>query len=42
MTKKSFAVIGIGHFGTGIVEELVKNGMDVVAITNSIHRRLYK
>ncbi len=35
MTKKSFAVIGLGQFGTAIVEELVKNGMDVVAIDSS-------
>ena len=32
MAKKSFAVIGLGQFGISIVEELVGNGMDVVAI----------
>ena len=32
MAKKSFAVIGLGQFGMSIVEELVGNGMDVIAI----------
>ena len=32
MAKKSFAVIGLGQFGISIVEELVDNGMDVIAI----------
>lgn len=32
MAKKSFAVIGLGQFGISIVEELVGNGMDVIAI----------
>lgn len=32
MAKKSFAVIGLGQFGTAVVEELVDNGMDVIAI----------
>ena len=30
--KKSFAVIGLGQFGISVVEELVGNGMDVIAI----------
>ena len=32
MAKKSFAVIGLGQFGTAVVEELVDLGMDVIAI----------
>lgn len=32
MVQKSFAVIGLGQFGRSIVEELVDNGMDVIAI----------
>ena len=32
MAKKSFAVIGLGQLGTAVVEELVDNGMDVIAI----------
>ena len=32
--KKSFAVIGLGQFGISVVEELVDNGMDVIAIDN--------
>ena len=32
MSKKSFAVIGLGQFGSAIVRELVDNGMDVIAI----------
>ena len=32
MAKKSFAVIGLGQFGRAIVEELVDNGRDVIAI----------
>jgi len=31
-SKKSFAVIGLGQFGRAIVEELLENGMDVIAI----------
>ena len=34
MAKKSFAVIGLGQFGRSIVEELVENGRDVLAIDN--------
>ena len=32
MAKKSFAVIGLGQFGRAIVEELIDNGRDVIAI----------
>ena len=32
MAKKSFAVIGLGQFGIAVVEELVGNGADVIAI----------
>ena len=32
MAKKSFAVIGLGQFGISVIEELVGNGMDVIAI----------
>ena len=35
MAKKSFAVIGLGQFGRAIVEELLDNGMDVIAIDNN-------
>ena len=35
MAKKSFAVIGLGQFGISVVEELVENGMDVIAIDNN-------
>ena len=34
MAKKSFAVIGLGQFGRAIVDELLSNGMDVIAIDN--------
>lgn len=34
MPKKSFAVIGLGQFGRAVVEELVDNGTDVIAIDN--------
>ncbi len=34
MTKKSFAVIGLGQFGRAVVDELLENGMDVIAIDN--------
>lgn len=30
--KKSFAIIGLGQFGRAVLEELVDNGMDVIAI----------
>jgi trk system potassium uptake protein TrkA len=32
MAKKSFAVIGLGQFGRAVVDELLDNGMDVIAI----------
>ena len=32
MSKKSFAVIGLGQFGRAVVDELLDNGMDVIAI----------
>ena len=35
MAKKSFAVIGLGQFGISVVEELVDNGMDVIAIDSN-------
>ena len=36
MAKKSVSVIGLGQFGRAILEELVENGMDVIAIDNDI------
>lgn len=35
--KKSFAVIGLGRFGLGIIEELSKLGADVIAIDTDEH-----
>ena len=35
MAKKSFAVIGLGQFGKAVVDELLENGMDVIAIDTS-------
>ena len=35
MSKKSFAVIGMGQFGRAVVDELLENGMDVIAIDNN-------
>ena len=35
--KTSFAVIGLGRFGLGIVEELSKMGADVIAIDSDSH-----
>lgn len=32
MAKKSFAVIGLGQFGLSVVNELISNGTDVIAI----------
>lgn len=32
MKKKSFAVIGLGRFGKSVCEELIKQGVDVLAI----------
>ena len=32
MKEKSFAVIGLGQFGTAVVEELISNGTDVIAM----------
>ena len=35
MASKSFAVIGLGQFGRALVDELLENGMDVIAIDTS-------
>jgi len=35
MKEKSFAVIGLGQFGRSVVNELLDNGMDVIAIDNN-------
>ncbi len=35
MGTKSFAVIGLGQFGRAVAEELIDNGMDVIAIDTS-------
>lgn len=35
MAKKSVAVLGLGQFGRSIVEELVDNNMDVIAIDSN-------
>ncbi len=35
MAKKSFAVIGLGQFGLAVLNELIENGMDVIAIDNN-------
>lgn len=35
MSKKSFAVIGLGQFGRAVVDELIDNGTDVIAIDNN-------
>ena len=34
-STKSFAVIGLGQFGRALVDELIENGMDVIAIDTS-------
>lgn len=31
-TKKTYAVFGLGRYGTAVARELVKNGMEVIAI----------
>lgn len=35
MAKKSYAVIGLGQFGTAVCEQLIENGADVLAIDAS-------
>lgn len=35
MASKLIAVIGLGQFGTSVVEELIKNGNDVLAIDSN-------
>ena len=32
MQKKTYAVLGLGRYGTAVAKELVKNGMDVIAV----------
>lgn len=32
MQKKTYAVLGLGRYGTAVAEELVKNGADVIAV----------
>lgn len=38
MAKKTFAVIGLGRFGTAVVEELIKGGFDVLVIDRDEQR----
>ncbi len=38
MTKKSFAVIGVGRFGLALIEELVNLGADVLVIDRNIEK----
>ena len=32
MQKKTYAVLGLGRYGTAVAKELVKNGADVIAV----------
>ena len=32
MKKKTYAVLGLGRYGTAVAKELVKNGADVIAV----------
>lgn len=34
-TKKTYAVFGLGRYGTAVARELVENGMEVMAIDNN-------
>lgn len=38
MSKKTFAVIGMGRFGSSVVEELIKSGFDVLVIDRNESR----
>ncbi len=38
MAKKTFAVIGLGRFGTAVVQELIKGGFDVLVIDRNEDR----
>ena len=31
-TKKTYAVFGLGRYGTAVAKELVENGMEVIAV----------
>ena len=31
-SKKSYAVFGLGRYGTAVAKELVDNGMEVIAV----------
>ena len=31
-TKKTYAVFGLGRYGTAVARELVENGMEVIAV----------
>lgn len=33
-TKKTYAVFGLGRYGTAVARELVENGMEVIAVDN--------
>ena len=35
MQKKTYAVLGLGRYGAAVAKELVKNGMDVIAVDNN-------
>ena len=35
-TKKTYAVFGLGRYGTAVARELVENGMEVIAVDNRV------
>ena len=35
--KKTYAVFGLGKYGTAVARELVANGMDVIAVDSDEH-----
>ena len=38
-TKKTYAVFGLGRYGTAVAKELVDNGMEVIAIDSEQKNR---
>ena len=35
MQKKTYAVLGLGRYGTAVARELVENGLEVIAVDAS-------
>ena len=40
-TKKTYAIFGLGRYGTAVARELVENGMEVIAVDTEQRLRMF-